>query len=453
MVGPPTGEPGPDQEKLVSPSARSTRGVLTRALAVALAVVVGLTACATGEGDEDTTEDGPVQLSIFWWGAERRAELTQQALDVYAARHPGVTFTVTWQGNTGYYDKLSSQAVGGNAPDLFQIDDNYLTEYAERNVVLDLTPYVESGELDLSGFPSSLVQYGQIAGRTVAVAAAANTPGMVYNKTLLAELGVDEPTIGMTYEEFIDWASEITARTDGEVAGTMDPSGDYKALWLWLRTQDLELYQGRRMGFAAADLARWFTLWQQARAAGATPDAALIKSANSGDVTQQLVATGDAVTSFMWSNQLAELQKQTSDDLGVVSYPGDPKGQWARASMYWAGYRGTRHPELVVDVINFLVNDPQAGRILGTERGLSSNLEVRQTVQATLADEKMKASVAFEQQMAELFGPAPVPPPPGHTRVRSLLITAAESVQSGTATPQEAAEGFLDQANATLTSG
>jgi multiple sugar transport system substrate-binding protein len=452
MVGPPTGKPGPDQEKPVSPSTTLTRGALARALTVAVLVVIGLTACATVT-DEPATEDGPVELSVFWWGADRRAELTQQALDVYAARHPGVTFKVTWQGNSGYYDRLSSEAAGGNAPDLFQIDDNYLTEYAERNVVLDLSPYVDSGELDLSGFPSSLVQYGQIGGRTVAVAAAANTPGMVYNKTLLAELGVDEPTIGMTYEELIDWAADITALTDGEVAGTMDPSGDYKALWLWLRTQDMELYRGRQLGFSVRDLTAWFELWAQARAANATPSADLVKAANSGDVTQQLVATGDAATSFMWSNQLAELQKHTTDDLGVVAYPGDPKGQWARASMYWAGFRGTRHPDVVVDVIDFLVNDPQAGRILGTERGLSSNLNVRQTVQSTLADEKMKASVAFEQEMAGLFGSAPVPPPRGHTKIRALLIGAAESVQAGQATPLQAAEQFVTQANATLADG
>ncbi|MFY1633957.1 ABC transporter substrate-binding protein [Solwaraspora sp. WMMB335] len=430
------------------PSTTSTRGAFPRTLAVVLAVTIAAAGCGVGTTGE--TDDGPVELSIFWWGAERRAELTQQALDVYSTRNPGVRFKVTWQGYSGYYDKLSSQAAAGNAPDLFQIDDNYLTEYAERDVVLDLTGYVDSDELDLSQFPNSLVQYGQLGGRTVAVAAAANTPGMIYNKTLVDELGVAEPTIGMSYDELIDWASEITVRTEGEVAGTMDPSGDYKALWLWLRSQDMELYRGRQMGFGTAELTAWFELWQRARERDATPSVAVIAAANSGDVTQQLVVTGAAATSFMWSNQLAELQKHTSDDLRVVSYPGDPSGQWARASMYWAGFRGTRHPQVVVDVIDFLVNDPQAGRVLGTERGLSSNLEVREAVQTTLADEKMKVSVAFEQEMAELYGSAPVPPPRGHVRIRALLITAAESVQAGQATPRQAAEEFLAQANAAL---
>lgn len=431
----------------VSPSRRRLRRAL--AITALFAVLAGGTV-ACGGGDEMRSERQPVQLSVFWWGGDKRAELTERALQLYTARHPEVTFKITWLGNSAYYDKLAIQAAGGNPPDLFQIDDNYLSEYVDRRIVLDLTEYVENGRLDLSKFPSSLVQYGQISGRVMAVASAANTPAMVYNRTLVRRLGLPEPRIGMTYDELITWASQVTERTDGRVAGTMDPSADYKALWLWLRSQDKEFYRGRQLGFTEEDLTRWFELWRRAAAANATPDAATVQRANNGGVSAQLVATGQAATSFMWSNQLAELQKHTDDELAMVSYPGDPKAQWARASMYWAAFRGTRHPEIVVDVINFLVNDPEAGEILGTERGLSSNMEVRRLVEHSLTDESMKASVAFEDLMVERFGPAPAPPPRGHPKVRALLTSAAESVQSGRLRPREAAVRFIGQANAAL---
>ncbi|MEV1285697.1 extracellular solute-binding protein [Micromonospora sp. NPDC049679] len=433
----------------VSPTSPTRRRlVLAPALAAILLLTGGAAAC--GDADDVGPADKRVELSIFWWGGEKRAELTEQALRLYSSRHPHVTFKVTWQGNTGYYDKLATQAAGGNAPDLFQLDDNYLGEYADRKIILDLSGYVANNRVDLSKFPSSLAQYGQVGGRTMAIAGAANTPAMVYNKTLLQSFRIAEPHIGMTYDELIAWASQVTARSGGKIAGTMDPSADYKALWLWLRGQGKDLYRGRQIGFTEEDLTRWFELWRRAHAARATPDAATLQVANNGDVSRQLVATRKAATSFMWSNQLTELQKYTTDDLGVVSYPGDPKGQWARASMYWAAFRGTRHPDLVVDVINFLVNDPEAGRVLGTERGLSSNIEVRELVQASLTDEKMKAAVAFETAMVERFGPAPVPPPRGHPKVRALLITSAENVQFGRAKPRDAAAQFIAQANAAL---
>jgi multiple sugar transport system substrate-binding protein len=424
--------------------------VLTVIAVVALvALPIGLGAAAF-RGREADTGGGAITLSVFWWGGEKRAELTKNALDLYTSRNPDVRFQTTWQGNSGYFDKLSTLAAGGNAPDLFQIDDNYLSEYAARNVTLDLSRYVKDRSLDVSKFPQSLAKYGIVGGKTVAVAAAANTPGMVYNRTLLQRLGMPEPTVGMTYTQLVSWASEISRKTKGAVAGTMDPSGDYKAFWLWLRAQGKELYSGSQLGFTAEDLTRWFDLWKGARDANATPTADIIHEANSGDVTKQLVVTGKAATSFVWSNQLPELQKSTKDDLAVVSYPGEPKGQWARASMYWSAFRGSRHAKAVVDVINFLVNDPEAGEILGTERGLSSNLEVRKAVEASLTDQKMKACVAFENAMAPLFGPAPEPPPRGHSRIRSGLVTAAENVQYGKQSATAAAQEFVLQANRAL---
>lgn len=434
------------------PALVTRRRVLRGLAAAAVAAPVALAAACSDGDSAAPTRDRNVQLAVFFWGADQRAELTTRALKLYESRHPGVTFTTTWQGNAGYFDKLSTQAAGGNAPDLFQIDDNYLSEYAERNILLDLTRYTDGGRLDLSKFPESLARYGQVEGRQVGVAAAENTPGLIYNRTLLRKLGMPEPTIGMTYPEYLAWATQVSKATNGAVAGTMDASADYKALWLWLRSRGKELYSGKQLGFTAADLTAWFTMWKDARAAKATPTPDIIHEANAGDVTKQLVATGKAATSFMWSNQLPELQKRTKDELAVASYPGDPKAHWARASMYWAGFRGTRHPDAVADVINFLVNDPEAGKILGTERGLPSNTAVRKTVQDSLTDDRMKLSVTFENEMTPRFGAAPVPPPKGHSKVRSGLITAAESVQYGRSSPQDAAERFVTEANAALAS-
>jgi multiple sugar transport system substrate-binding protein len=417
-----------------------------------LPIVLGAAACGGGDGGGGDSGDGKVELSVFWWGGDKRAELTKKVFDLYTARHPDVTFHSVWQGNSGYLDRLATSAAGGNAPDVFQIDDNALTEYAERGITLDLTPYTRSGAIDIGKFPSSLAAYGKVNGKQAGIPAAENTPGMIYNKTLVANLGVAEPQIGWSWEQLIDWAATVTTRSKGKVYGTMDPSADYKALWMWLRQQGKELYNGKQLGFTVEDLTNWFTLWKGARDRRAAPPADVIQVANSGDVTKQLVVTGKAATSFMWSNQLPELAKSTKSKLGVVSYPGDPKAQWARASLYWSIYRGSKNADVAADFINFFVNDPEAGKILGTERGLSSNIDVREQVAETATDTNSKTSIAFEAAMTSKFGVAPVPPPKGHSKVRAALLTAAESVQFGKATPQQAAETFVSEANSALAS-
>ncbi len=53
-----------------------------------------------------------------------------------------------------------------------------------------------------------------------------------------------------------------------------------------------------------------------ARDSGATPTADVIHEGNSSDASKQLVVTGKAATSWVWSNQLAALSKNTKDELG-----------------------------------------------------------------------------------------------------------------------------------------
>jgi multiple sugar transport system substrate-binding protein len=421
------------------------RRVLSGVVAAMLALPLALGACSDDDGAAD---DGKVELSFFWWGGEARAQLTEQALALYTSKHPEVTFKKTWQANQGYFDKLATLTAGNDAPDIFQIDDNYLAEYATRNVTADLAEYTTSGKLDLSKFPKGLVEYGTVDGKLAGVAFGENTQGLVYNKAKLEAAGVELPKTGQTWEEHIAWAKDAATKT--KTAGTMDPSADYKAFWIWLRQNGKDLYKGSELGFTQADVQTWFELWKGARDGKATPTSDVIHEGNATDVTKQLVVTGKALTSWVWANQLPELQKNTKDDLEVIAYPGDASKQWSRAAMYFSVYRGSKHKDVAADVLNFLSNDPEAGKILGTDRGLPSNLDIRKQVAAATDNAAMKETIAVMDELGKNFGPAPTVPPKGHSTVRSELIKAAEEAQYGRATPAQAAEQFFAASQAAI---
>ncbi|MET8254462.1 extracellular solute-binding protein [Micromonospora sp. NPDC005197] len=424
------------------------RRVLTALLGAPLLATGGLAGCS--DGADTSTQDGPIELSVFWWGGTKRAELTEKVLRLYSQRNPRVSFRITWQGADGYYERLATQAAGGNVPDLIQLDDAMLTEYTERQIALDLTEATADHRLDLRGLPEGLIRYGTVDGRTMAVAAGQTLAAVVFNRDLLRELRVPEPRGGMSWVDYLAWAQQVTEASDGQVAGTMDASGDYRALWLWLRSQGGEFYRGRQLGFGAEELIAWFELWQRARTGRATPGAALVDQADSGEPARQLVVTGLTAASFAWSHQLPELQRLTDSELGVVGFPGPPGAQWARASMYWAGFRGTRHADTVADVINFLTTNGEAGTVLGHERGLNASLAVRRYTEGSITDPAQQRAAAFGASIADQLGPAPAPPPKGHPKVRSLLVTAAESLRARRAGTRAATSRFLAQANAAL---
>ena len=165
----------------------------------------------------------------------------------------------------------------------------------------------------------------------------------------------------------------------------MDPSADYKALWVWLRQQGKHLYDGKKIGFTRGRLTKWFELWKGARDARPTPPADVIHVANAGDVTKQLVVTGQAATSFMWANQMPELAEGTKDTLGVISYPGDPRASGpvrpctSSATEHQAPrHRGGRH--------QLLRQRPRGRQDPGHRARPPANTDVRTAVTSGLTD-------------------------------------------------------------------
>lgn len=252
-----------------------------------------------------------MELSFFWWGGDARAKLTKDALALYTKKHPNVTFKKTWQANQGYFEKLATLTAGNDAPDIFQIDDNYLTEYAARNVTLDLTSYQKSGKLDTTKFPESLWKYGVVDGKLAGVAFGENTQGLVFNKTKLTAASQPLPTSGMSWEDFISWAEKAGAAT--KVAGTQDPSADYKAFSLL-------------PGFAAtvaAAVCGWLLLFNVGAVASGRVPGGLPVLAGTGAVAVALLAIGM---------------------LGVVQLGRDnSSGGWLTA-LRWAGRAAWRQP-------------------------------------------------------------------------------------------------------------
>lgn len=424
----------------------SRRGLLAGLAAVP---VLAATSACGDDSPSSTGGNGKTELSFFWWGAQARADLTDKALALYSRRHPGVTFKKTWQANQGYFDKLATLTAGGNAPDIFQIDDNYISEYASRGVTLDLTPYKDDGKLDVTKFPESLWKYGEVGGKLAGLAFGENTQGLVWNQSLLDRFKLPAPKTGMTWDAFIDWAAQVTKAS--KIPGTQDPSAVYQALWVYLRQNGADLYKDDKLAFDESHIGSWFQLWKGARDKGACPTPDVIHEGNATDISKQLVVTGKAGTSWVWVNQMPELKKNTKDTLGVMAYPGDPSAQWARASMYFSVFRGSPHKDTAVDVLNFLANDPEAGKILGTDRGMPSNLDVRKLVADTVTDPNMKQTIAVQTDLGTRFGPSsPTVPPKGHSKVKTELVRIAEEVQYGRQTPQQGAAAFVTAAKAAI---
>ncbi|OZM81414.1 ABC transporter substrate-binding protein [Pseudonocardia sp. MH-G8] len=432
---------------------RSVRTVLA---GVATLTVLFTAACGGGgsrAGDQEAggppVFDEPVELEVTWWGGPARAELTQKVLDLYTQKHPNVTFTTQWQGYSGYYDKVNTTAAGRNAADIIQIDNRVLREYADKGLIAELDPWV-GGTLKTDGIDDKLLGTGKVDDKLFAVPLAANTQALVVDKTVVEPLGLLPPETGWaTWDEFGTWAQQVTQATGGTVWGIRDESANMSLFEPWLRQNGKELYNGQAPGFTAEDVTTWFEMWAALRDSGAASPQAVAQPANAGDISKNTVLTKQTAATFTYDNQLTELAKATDHELVLVPLPGSPTGNYARPSQFFTAYAQGDNVATAVDVINFFVSDPEAGAILGTERGLPPNKQVRDAISPSF-DDQLKYVLAYDERVVPQAGPTPPVPAQGDNQMGRLLTASAENVGFGRQPAAAGAQEFLTQATAEL---
>jgi multiple sugar transport system substrate-binding protein len=104
--------------------------------ALAGAWVLYLTGCG-GEGS------GGARMRMAWWGSTIRHQRTKEAIRLFEKKNPNVKIEPEPTGDfVEYWNKIATQASGGNAPDVIQTDYRYLTEYAGRGVLMELDEYI-----------------------------------------------------------------------------------------------------------------------------------------------------------------------------------------------------------------------------------------------------------------------------------------------------------------------
>lgn len=204
---------------------KGRRGVT---LLLSAALLMTTAACSSsgtnaGEGAKaasGTANETPaIELRMTWWGSQTRHDLTAKMIKRFEEKNPGITIKPEYSGWDGYFDKLSTQVAGSNAPDIIQMDYAFLSDYAKRGTLLDLTPYTQDGTLRTEDHDQSMISAGSIDGKLYAITLGVNAPGVIYNASVLQELGIAEPQESWTWMDFADMANTIADKKAAATTG------------------------------------------------------------------------------------------------------------------------------------------------------------------------------------------------------------------------------------------
>lgn len=426
----------------------SRRTALT-ALPLAALVGTSLAACGpnasggSGDGDESS-------LRFSWWGNPERAATTQQVIDLFVEKNPELTVSAEPGDISGYFDKLATSVAAGDEPDVITMGGAYPAEYAARDVLLDLGTV--EGALDLSVMDEGARTNGQVDGTQVAVTTGINAPGMIVNPAVLSEAGVEMPDPETwTWDDFAEVAAAVSESSADGIYG----SGSvftHDSIDLWARQHGQLLYtEDGEIGVDVETVRSFFEYSKMLIDTGASPGADELVELTDVGPEQTLMGQGRAAFMLTWSSSLTALSEASGAELEVVKIPGESveSGAWLQSSQFYTISARTQAPETAAAFVNFLVTDPEAGKLILTDRGVPAVEAVRQAIlpelSATAQREVEYISALGEMELKQTWiGPA------GSTAVEEITPRHQNTVLFGSATAQEAAEAWHAEAVAAV---
>lgn len=377
---------------------RTTRQRAVTALTATMSAVLvaGLAACGNDGDSAGAGGDGgsdEVSLRIAWSGSDERNTRTQDALDLYVEQNPHVEISVEYTTATNFWDRLTTQVAGGNAPDIIQMSGQVLSQYATSDVLLDLGPYVDDGTIDVDGWEEEPLEAQTIDGVLYGIPPGLDGHALVYDATKFEELGIEPPSETWTWSEFGDLAREIAAAGGEGYYGTEDGGPQYEVLQSFLNQRGKQLFDGNELGFEAADVQDLWQFWGDLREDGAAVPADL-QTAQGANPENSGVVQGYAAMDFTTSSQYTNFVGLSPGEVGMATYPfgddGEPGQVW-RAGMAWSVTRTSASADEAAKLIDFLVNDSEAGALLQTTRGVPASPAIREEVLGTVDETEQRS--------------------------------------------------------------
>ena len=322
-------------------------------------------------------------LRFAWWGNATRDERTQNVINLFVQRNPGVTIEPqigTFGG--GYWDVLAAQAASRDLPDVIQQDVSYIMRYADQ--LADLQPFANRGIIDLSKWPQASLGNGTINNRMVGLLLGINALNMGVDPAVLTRAGVTFDDTKWSWADYERICLQIFQATGIQTYPAVQIRHILESLALQTNSS-LFTADGRQLGMAVNQqtydaLKAYLEMELRLMTAGALfdPDDAFIQGRA---MAEEPLERGRTWNMDFWNNQIEAHQDAANRKLESKMIPSitgnSSPGMYLRSSMYISMAENSTNKDLAARFINFFINDIEANRILLGERGIPVPTDVK----------------------------------------------------------------------------
>lgn len=400
---------------------------------------------ATGTAEKEASEvSGKTVLTLYYWGNQLRNDLTRKVVDLYMEENPDIEIKLEFTDWSGYWDKLAASAAGGNMPDIIQQSYTYIVPYIENGLMADLTPYIESGVIDTTNIPQSIIDSGSLNGKCYALSLGSNVLAMIYDKAITDAAGVvvpDTPTFSDLYEigEAVYNATGVRTLFDG--SGT-------RMLRTIARSYGKAYEDELTAGNPEYALQHFQTVERFNNSPSALP-ADILSERNPEIVETKPILNSLTWNDYSWSNQYIAIVEASGRPLEMTMYPRPDdytvEPMYFMPSMFFSISESSQHKDEAAAFINWFTNSAEANEILAAERGIPVSTEVAEAIKPAVSD---LTTYIFDYvaEVGKVATPIDPPDSAGAGQVEAIENAIVEDIRYGVITPETAAKDFTERA-------
>lgn len=348
----------------------------------ACSCLISLSACSKKKTDSVTLPDGKLDkctLRFSWWGGDDRHEATLEAIELWNTLHPEITIESEYGGWDGWTEKINTQINGSSAPDLMQINYDWLINLSSDGLAFyDLNLLTDS--LDLSGFDEETLSFGKVNDTLNAVTVSMSGRGLFYNSQAFDSVGADYPK---TWNELI--ALGDTFKNENSYPLDLDIQSGSTA-W-YLAVVYVQQNTGREfitmdgeLGFTSEDIRAALDFYKSLEDNNVirTVKERIESDGNAALYQSSEFIDGNIAGVLEWGSAVGKYESVLDDGV-LESGPfltddnGNSSGWMIKPSLLYAISSNTKYPDEAAAFMDFLLNNKQCAEILGTSRGIPAS--------------------------------------------------------------------------------
>ena len=326
--------------------------------------------------------DGPVSMTVSWWGGDSRHEAYQNAIKAFQEEHSNITIEPTFAAWSGWEEKMAAAFIAGNAQDVCQVNWNWLYNYsADGSKFVDLNTV--SNFLDLTQWDKAAMDACYVANSQQCVPVSMTGRIFFWNMTTFNKAGITEVpqslddliAAGKAFQEKLgddyyplhlgaydrmilmvfyleskygkDWADPTTSTLNYDADQIAEGIDFIKSLVEGHVIMSLPTYYGSNGDNAAHQSNEWIT--------------------------------GKLAGCFEWDSSATKYADALDEEnkagftVGEEIKFGDYNGGFSKVSMGLAITKTCEHVAEAATFINFLLNEEKGASIMGSECGIPAS--------------------------------------------------------------------------------